>query len=443
MGISGTLRMESKNTRETGNLVFPDEAALCCFAADLALALAPGDCVLLEGDLGAGKSTFARAVIRALAGEYGTSLEVPSPTFTLVQTYNLRFPVAHFDLYRIADPAELDELGLAEALADGVALIEWPERGTGYLPADAIHMSLREDPADPDVRICSIAAPDGFASRLQRSLDLRQFLEAQGWLGAERRFLLGDASTRAYETVCRDGERAIVMDAPRRPDGPAVRDGKPYSQIAHLAEEVVPFVAIAKLLEDGDFHAPHVHGFDPERGFVLLEHLGTGGILDPSRAPIPERYKAAVACLAAIHETDWPRQANAGDAVHRIPDFDLDAFLIEAELLTDWFVPCAAGSPPDAEAKAEFRRLWTEAFEMIDNGEKTIVLRDYHSPNVIWLDGEQGARRIGLIDFQDALWGPAAYDVASLVQDARADISCRSPGRIAGPLLRLPRQHLR
>ncbi len=100
----------------------PDEQATQRLGEDLALALRPGDCLALVGDLGAGKSTLARALIRAIAGE--PDLEVPSPTFTLVQDYELSLPIAHFDLYRIADPDELDELGLDEMLARGACLVE-------------------------------------------------------------------------------------------------------------------------------------------------------------------------------------------------------------------------------------------------------------------------------------------------------------------------------
>src|SRR5580704_1662034 len=116
-------------------LMLANEQSTRRLAADVAAMLAPGDVVTLSGDLGAGKTTFARAVIRRLAGD--ETLEVPSPTFTLLQTYRLpRFPVVHADLYRIADPQELIELGFDEACEDAVALVEWPERGADLMPAD-------------------------------------------------------------------------------------------------------------------------------------------------------------------------------------------------------------------------------------------------------------------------------------------------------------------
>lgn len=105
----------------------------------IAANISPGDTVALEGDLGAGKTTLARAILRAL----GSGEAVPSPTFTLVQRYALpRFPVSHFDLYRIEKDAELEELGLEEALDEGAALIEWPEKAGSRLPPDALHVQL-------------------------------------------------------------------------------------------------------------------------------------------------------------------------------------------------------------------------------------------------------------------------------------------------------------
>jgi len=130
---------------ETLSLHLKDEAATLRFGEDLALALGPGLCVALEGDLGAGKSTLARATLRALAND--PSLEVPSPTFTLVQVYDLRFQVGHFDLYRIGDSSELDELGFDEILETGVCLVEWPDRAGNRLPEDLLRIELSTEGA--------------------------------------------------------------------------------------------------------------------------------------------------------------------------------------------------------------------------------------------------------------------------------------------------------
>ncbi len=109
------------------------------FGARIADGLEPGDLVFLEGDLGAGKTTLARAILKRL----GVGEDVPSPTFTLVQHYDSgRLMVRHYDLYRIEDPLEIDELGLEEALDEGAALVEWPERAKARLPDDTLHVTL-------------------------------------------------------------------------------------------------------------------------------------------------------------------------------------------------------------------------------------------------------------------------------------------------------------
>lgn len=122
--------------------VLADEAATDTFGRRLAARLAPGDVVLLAGDLGAGKTALARGILAGL-GHMG---EVPSPTFTLVQSYEwpgVRLPVWHVDLYRLEDPNEVDELGLDEILADGALIIEWPERAGGRWP-EALHLTLTD-----------------------------------------------------------------------------------------------------------------------------------------------------------------------------------------------------------------------------------------------------------------------------------------------------------
>lgn len=117
-----------------------DEAATQTLGRHLAASLRPGDAICLTGPLGAGKSTLARALIRALTAP---DEEVPSPTFTLVQFYETpAFPLAHFDLYRLTDPDEAYEIGLDEALDDGAAVIEWPERLDGRLPPDRLDIEL-------------------------------------------------------------------------------------------------------------------------------------------------------------------------------------------------------------------------------------------------------------------------------------------------------------
>jgi tRNA threonylcarbamoyl adenosine modification protein YjeE len=387
-------------------------------AAELAAALAPGDLVTLTGDLGAGKTAFARALIRTLAKD--PDLEVPSPTFTLIQTYDTpRLHVVHADLYRIGSPDELAGLGWDEAAEGAAVLLEWPERAGDALPEDRLDVEIRLVPGSPDARRIVVTPTGRWVERLDRNVALRKLLAASGWDAADRIPIQGDASTRAYERLVRGEETAILMIAPRRPDGPPVRDGKPYSAIAKLAESVHAFVAMADGLRGLGYSAPEVLAADLDAGLLIVEDLGGEGVLGPE-GPIPERYELATALLADLHRRDLPEALPVrDDGEHVLPAYDLDALLMEAELLLDWYVPHIVRRPVSATARDRFVALWRAALEPVQAQRRTWTLRDYHSPNLLWLPEREGLKRMGIIDFQDAVMGHPAYDLASLLQDAR------------------------
>lgn len=404
---------------------FTSEAQTARLADDIAGIVRPGDMVALSGDLGAGKSTFARALIRRLADDAG--LEAPSPTFTLMQNYETpRGRVLHADLYRLRGPGELVELGLAEALEDAIGLIEWPDRGGDFLAPSTrldIVFELQPDGGDEERHVTLIPGA-AWADRLGLTLGARKLIDRAGWGDAARQHMLGDASTRAYERLERaNGETAILMISPPRADGPPVRAGKPYSAIARLAERVDAFVAIDRGLRALDLSAPKIFASDLVNGLLLIEDLGHETVLADG-VPVPERYELAAEVLASLHAKPLPTILPVSDGrEHVIPDYDVEALAIETELLLDWYAPHIAGVTLPAVARAEFARAWEPLFAKLLEGQRTWVLRDYHSPNLIWLPDREGLRRIGIIDFQDAVMGHPAYDVVSLGQDARVDVS--------------------
>ncbi len=152
-------------TEDAVALHLPDEAATEQLASDLAAILSAGHVVALQGDLGAGKTTLARALIRAIAGE---PIEVPSPTFTLVQEYrDLAIPVVHYDLYRLRDEEELTEIGFGETDRDALVLVEWPERAVGRLPAETLFVAIEAKGEGREVTISGKDALMGTLRHLQ------------------------------------------------------------------------------------------------------------------------------------------------------------------------------------------------------------------------------------------------------------------------------------
>jgi tRNA threonylcarbamoyl adenosine modification protein YjeE len=403
-----------------------DQAGLVRLAQVLALKLRAGDVVALRGDLGAGKTTLARALIAAVLGDADT--EVPSPTFSLHQSYpSPRFPIAHYDFYRLSEAHEAAELGVEEAARDGIAIVEWPDRVAALLPETRIDIDLAEA-GDPNTRRISLRGSGDAERRVDRVAAIMALLDRlPEWQGAAISYLQGDASTRGYARLSLDSRTAVLMDAPRQPDGPPIRDGKPYSQIAHLAEDMArAFMALAGPLRAAGLSAPEILAHDLPNGLLLVEDLGDRVFsVEVARGALPqdELWQAAVDALVLLRRSQPPRALPLPDGSrHEIPAYDPGAMQIEVELLVDWYWPALRGEPAPAEACAEFRELWASLFQRLQRQPPAWVLRDFHSPNLVWLPDRNGIRRVGVLDFQDAQRGPAAYDLVSLLQDARVQV---------------------
>ena len=366
-------------------VVLPDEQATMRLMVDVASALEPGDVLTLSGDLGAGKTIFARAMIRYLAGD--ETVEVPSPTFTLMQIYELpRFPVVHADLYRVTGSAELAELGFDDLPENAVVVVEWPDRAAGFLPADRIDVTLTLAPKlKPEFRHGRVTGYGTCAPRVDRIATVRQFIAEAGLSEATRVRMPGDASTRRYHRLILGNRRAILMDSPRRPDGPPVKTASPTARSRISPKSVVPFVAMAKGLRAQGLTAPDIQHADLQQGLLVIEDLGTKAWSRRSagadrRALRDRRRRAAVAA----------RQGTAGGAAGRaarraqIPPYDMEALLIEVELLLEWYLP-RHGVVVTDDARAEFFGFWRDALQPVLDTPSTWTLRDYHSPNLLWL----------------------------------------------------------
>ncbi len=192
--------------------------------------------------------------------------------------------------------------------------------------------------------------------------------------------------------------------------------------MARLAENIRPYVAIDTGLRAEGFSAPEIYAADLDVGVAVIEDFGADGVTDGG-AIITERYAESVALLARLHQLTLPDALPIdGVNTYRVPSYDLDALSIETELLIDWYAPHVAKASLTSGAKASFVNLWRHVLRDIVSGPQTWTLRDFHSPNIIWLGERHGSARVGLIDFQDCVLGHPAYDVVSLLQDARVNV---------------------
>ncbi len=324
-----------------------DEAASERLAAGLAMLAGKGDLIKLEGDLGTGKTTLARSFIRTLADN--PALEVPSPTFTLVQTYELDgVNVAHMDFYRLEDPAEIDELGIDEALDAGTVIVEWPSRAADLLPPGGLLVELSEKDGGRSAHLTS--SSESWRARLEKLQHTDCLLADSGWDTATRHKMPADASSRRYERLSDgpDGASGLLMDMPARPDGHPVRKGLPYSRIAHLAEDIRAVEAINTGLLAQGYSAPEIHAIDTRNGLAVIEDFGAASfrsLLDDADQ-FSLCLTSAVVMLANMAQTNWPDEIelSSGDA-YKLSHYDMDALLIEAELCLDWYWPHMCSAP--------------------------------------------------------------------------------------------------
>jgi hypothetical protein len=342
-----------------------------------------------------------------------------------MQTYDgPGYPIVHADLFRLRRAEELFNLGWEEATEGALTIVEWPDRADDALGPDRLEIAFSLDAGKgADYRLATVEGRGAWRPRLARARAIAEILKRAGWSEARRDFIQGDASVRAYERLtAASGETAILMISPPRTDGPILRYGKPYGAIAKLADDIRAFLAMDEGLRAQGFSAPRIIAHSVADGLAVLEDFGSNYIAD-AEGPSPVRYAEAVSLLAELHNRALPRELPVDGGTYAIPVYDVEAMLVEVEQMLDWYAPYVAKVAPASGARATFLGLWREVLAPVLAGPAAWTLRDFHSPNLHWLAERDGLKRLGLVDFQDALLGPPAYDLASLLQDARVDVS--------------------
>ncbi len=181
------------------------------------------------------------------------------------------------------------------------------------------------------------------------------------------------------------------MNSPRLVLGPPVRDGKPYAVIAHTAQSVAAFVAIDRALAKGGVSVPEIFAQDLDRGFLLISHLGSENFLDAEGQTGRRALCRGGGTAGGDPREEWDARLEAAPGIyHGVPPFDRDAMMIEVELLVDWYVPYATGRPAGEALRSGFRAAWNAVFDRLERAEKSLVLRDFHSPNIIWRADRKG-----------------------------------------------------
>jgi aminoglycoside/choline kinase family phosphotransferase len=260
------------------------------------------------------------------------------------------------------------------------------------------------------------------------------FLAREGLGDAAREPLAGDASTRAYERLRRPGRASLIfMDQPPSvetqpcpPDAtPAERVALGYNACARLAAgRVDAFVACAGFLRARGLSAPEVTAFDAGLGLAVLEDLGDDLYARLIEAGADETpfYEAAVDALARLHAEPPPARLEAGDVSWPLLSYDALALKTGGDMFLQWWPTYAGRAPFTADAQAEWDAFWRPIRARAEAGASVFAHRDYHAENLIWRPERAGPARVGMLDFQDALLAHPAWDLLSLLQDARRDV---------------------
>lgn len=217
--------------------------------------------------------------------------------------------------------------------------------------------------------------------------------------------LPSDASPRKYERIIAPKGKFILMDA------------------SLDKASIEPFISVAKFLHKKGYSAPQIFAQERELGLLLLEDLGEQSYsamlagLDREALKETERrlYKKAIDLLLAMHKDEVASEL-------AVPHYDSELLLNEALLLVDWYFPVLTGFKISDDLKQKYVQAWKKIFNCLHYTADCLVLRDYHIDNLIWMDAREGIKKVGLLDFQDAVRGSYAYDVVSLLEDARRDV---------------------
>ncbi|MCG8492562.1 MAG: phosphotransferase [Sneathiellales bacterium] len=225
---------------------------------------------------------------------------------------------------------------------------------------------------------------------------IQSFLEGARWNEAAAQDLAGDASSRRYRRLLKNGKSAILMIDPS-------------------IQTVSQFLKVTEILKKDGYSAPDILARDIQKGLLLLEDFGDRLFVSLIEAGENEEklYTLAVDFLLDLRTRKLPEG---------LPYFSPSYVLDQNVMFLDWFVPHQSGKTVSEEGRRFYQQIWTHLLKSLDRKDEAMLLRDFHAENILYLEGRTGLSTLGLLDYQDAMTGPTAYDLVSLLQDARRTV---------------------
>ena len=367
-----------------------------------------GDLLALNGEIGSGKTTLTKHLINYLTA---TRIdEINSPTYNLCQTYsNEDLIISHYDFYRLDYLQEIEELDINDSIKNNFTIIEWANKFSSILPKDHIEIQIDNK---SDKREYKILFHGEYAKKIAGHKNRLSFLSNSNLNIKKITNMRGDASKRKYFRVNDGKENFVLMDA-----------SEDSIKKNTTSKTITDFIIFRQYLEDIGLRVPKIYEFDIQKQLILEEDLGLTTYDELySKLSFQDLINPAIESLLILVHSNYKNINDLDGKAFEPQNFDEKVFINESKIFIDYYWPYVKNSICPEEEKYEFLSIIENIYSDLST-DKTLVLRDYHSPNLHYLQNEKGHKKCALIDFQDALLGHPLYDLVSLAQDARFTIS--------------------
>ena len=367
-----------------------------------------GDLLALNGEIGSGKTTLSKHLINYLTA---TRIdEINSPTFNLCQIYSEQdLTISHYDFYRLDYLQEIEELDMSDSIKNNLTIIEWANKFSSILPKDHIEIQINNK---SDKREYKILFHGTYAKKIAAHKNRLSFLSNSNFNIKKITNMRGDASKRKYFRVNDGKENFVLMDA-----------SEDSIKKNTTSKTITDFIIFGQYLENIGLRVPKIYEFDIQKHLILEEDLGLTTYDELySKLNFKDLISPAIESLLILVHSNYKNINDQDGKAFEPQNFDKKVFINESKIFIDYYWPYVKNSICPEEEKCEFLSIIEKIYSDLST-DKALVLRDYHSPNLHYLQNEKGHKQCALIDFQDALLGHPLYDLVSLAQDARFTIS--------------------